>query len=210
MAISRQCLARGISVCATALLAGTIGLNGRAQAASLTVGPIEQVNLKSSTIVVLGQSYRLGSSAHVIDGATHSAIALSSITRGMLVVVDGTESAAGRVKVQNVVRLSQLNVPGATRLLVTGLVSAGSNVGQLRVGSLRIDINATLTSDSQQPAVGHLIQAVGTQPTSGGLFLAQGIIGTGASTDGIIGTGASSDGIIGTGASSSGIIGTGK
>lgn len=209
MATYRQCLSRGISLSATVLLVGTAALAGRVQAAALTIGPVEQVNLKSSTIVVLGQSYRLDSSAHITDGTTHAAVALNSITPDTLVAVDGTESAAGKITVQNVVRLSQLNVPGATQLLVTGLVSAGSNVGQIRVGGLRIDINATLTGESQQPAVGQLVQAVGTQPASGGLFLAQGIIGTGASADGIIGTGVSADGIIGTGASAQGIIGTG-
>ena len=220
MAIYRQCLSRGISLCATALLASTVTLAGAAQASPLTLGPVEQVNLKSSTIVVLGQSYHVGPSVHITDRTTHAAIALGSIAQGTLVAVDGTESASGKVKVQNVVRLSQLNVPGATQLLVTGLISAGSNVGQFRVGSLRIDVNATLTSDSKQPAVGQLVQIVGTQPTSRGLFLAQGtirtvssangIIGTGTSTNGIIGTGTSSTGIIGTGSSANGIIGTGS
>jgi hypothetical protein len=221
MARSEQCRSRGCLICATALFASAAIFTGSARAGSLAIGPVEQVNLKSSTIVVLGQTYHLGSSTHLTEKATASVVSLGSVTPGTLVAVDGVESAAGSATVHNVILLPQLDVPGATQLLVTGVVSAGSNVGQIRVGGLRVDINATLTSDSQEPAVGQLVQAVGTQPTARGLFLAQriaaiggvsanssaqGIAGTGAAT-GIAGTGASV-GIAGTGAAT-GIAGTG-
>ena len=209
MARSEKCASRGILLCATGLLASAGIYAGSAHAASLAIGPVEQVNLKSSTIVVLGQTYHVGSPAQISDRATGSVVALSSLTPGTLVAVDGTESASGKTAIQNVVRLAGLDVPGATQLLVTGVVSAESKTGQVRIGNLRVDINATLTSDSQQPTVGQLVQIVGTQPTSRGLFLAQGIAGTGQSSNGIAGTGDSTNGIAGTGQSSNGIAGTG-
>ncbi|MGH8290792.1 MAG: DUF5666 domain-containing protein, partial [Steroidobacteraceae bacterium] len=169
------------------------------------VGPVEQINVKSSTLVVLGQTYHLGLSTE----KTNSKTAPGSIARGTLVAIDGTESGSGAVRVQGVVPLPQLNVPGATQLLVTGVVSAVSNVGDIRVGTLIVDINATLTSDSRGPTVGQLVQIVGTQPTSGGVFLAAGIAGSGTSSLGIAGSGTSSLGIAGSGTSSLGIAGSG-
>ncbi len=222
MAQSEHCLSRGFLLSATALLASTAIFAGSALAGSLAIGPVEQINLRSSTIVVLGQTYHLSPSAHILDRASSYAVALGSIAPGTLVVVDGAESAAGKTSVQDVILLPQLDVPGATQLLVTGVISAGSNVGQIRVGSLRVDVNATLTSDAQGPAVGQLVQIVGTQPTPQGLFLAQhvaaitgvavsarGIAGTGDASRGIAGTGATSLGIAGTGTASRGIAGTG-
>src|SRR6185437_3832565 len=209
MARSEKCASRGIFLCATGLLASAAFYAGSATAGSLAIGPVEQVNLKSSTIVVLGQTYHVGSSVRITDKGTGSALALNSLTPGTLVVVDGAESASGKTAVQSVARLAALDVPGATQLLVTGVVSAESNVGQVRVGKLRVDINATLTSDSKQPSLGQLVQIVGTQPTPRGVFLAQGIAGTGSSSNGIAGTGASANGIAGTGKSANGIAGTG-
>ncbi|HEY7888052.1 MAG TPA: DUF5666 domain-containing protein, partial [Steroidobacteraceae bacterium] len=187
----------GAVLCATALLASAVGFASEAHAGALTVGPVEQLSVKSSKIVVLGQTYHLSSSAKI-----------GFITPGTLVVVDGTESASGAVRVTSVIPLSQLNVPGATKLLVTGVVSSVSNVGTVRIGKLNVDINATLTSDAQGASVGQLVQVLGTQPTAGGTFLAQatGIVGSGAST-GIVGSGAST-GIVGSGAST-GIVGSG-
>jgi hypothetical protein len=203
---STYCSALGIAVFAAAT----------AHAGPLAVGPVEQVLPKSTSIVVLGQTFHLAKSQIVGTlGALPASTALSSIRPGTVVAVDGTETAAGKATVEKVVTLPELNVPGATRLLVAGVVSAVTNTGRIRIGNLTIDINATLTDDRAAPAVGEFVEVIGTQPTAGGLFLADaalrtnGIVGTGASANGIVGTGASSNGIVGTGASSNGIVGTG-
>ena len=204
MARSKKYPWYGALLCATVLLAGSTVFAGDAQAGALAVGPVQQVNVKSSTLVVLGQTYHLSPSAQI--KATGSAVTLGSLTPGVLVVVNGTESPRGAVDVQNVVALSQRDVPGATQLLVTGIVSAVSDVGTIRIGSLSVDINATLTSDAPASSVGELVQVVGTQPASGGIFLATGIDGSGA-TKGIDGSGTSL-GIDGSG-TSLGIDGSG-
>ncbi len=200
MARSEQCPSRGALLCASVLLVGTGCFAGSAHAGALAVGPVEQVNLKSSTFVVLGQTYRLSG--------------LSSVTPGSLVAVDGTESASGISSVQKLVSLPQANVPGATQLLVTGIVSAASDDGHIRVGKLDVDITATLTNDAAGVSLGQLVKIVGTQPTSGGTFVARtvalGIAGSGASANGIAGSGSSADGIAGSGVSSDGIAGSGS
>src|SRR6185437_13297484 len=101
MGMSRQCLLRGAFLCVTVLLTGTVAF-----AAPLTIGPVEQINLKSSTLVVLGQTYHLVRSTKITDRATGAGIGLSSIAPGTLVVIDGAESASGSVNVRKVISLS--------------------------------------------------------------------------------------------------------
>ena len=140
---------------------------------------------------------------------------LDALAPNTLVAIGGSESSAGKTAVSSITELSQLDVPGATQLIVTGIVSSEAATGQIRVGNLSIDINSALTGDNQNFAVGNLVRISGTQPNLGGLFLAQsiaavnGIAGTGFSSNGIAGTGASSNGIAGTGVSVKGIAGTG-
>ncbi|MGB6488107.1 MAG: DUF5666 domain-containing protein, partial [Steroidobacteraceae bacterium] len=204
----RRRLAGGASASAIA-----VALLSSAQAGELAFGPVQQVNLKASTITVLGQTFHVGSTAVISSQAKHlSSITLNSISVGTLVSVSGVEASNGNALVQTVTTSSGLNTPGATRLFVAGVVSSVSSVGQVRIGNLTVDINQTLTSDDAIPAVGSFVALAGTQPVSNGLFVAsslvrsQGIGGTGASP-GIGGTGAS-PGIGGTGASL-GIGGTG-
>ena len=206
MAQSKQTRARGLSYSAISAFVAAAVI-GTAQAATLAVGPVEQLNLKTSTIVVLGQTYHVDPSA-LIKNQAGVAMSLGSLAPNTLVSIKGTETPAGQATVESVTRLSQLDVPGATPLLVTGVVSAESPTGQIKVGNLTVDINATLTSDTQKYEVGSLVEITGTQPNPGGLFLAQNI----AAVAGIQGGGsASSLGIQGGGhASSFGIQGGGS
>ena len=95
-----------------------------------------------------------------------------------------------------------MDVPGATQLLVTGVVSSETSTGEVKIGNLVVDVTPTLTSDSQKFTVGGLVQVTGTQPNPNGLFLAQNIISINASkTMGVEGGGASAMGVEGGGAS---------
>ncbi len=209
MARSAKTLFRGRTIAAVAaFVASTVA--GATQAATLTVGPVEQINAKAGTLVVLGQTYYVGPAA-TIRNASGMPLSLISLRSGSLVAVDGSESAKGSVAVSGVISLPQLDVPGATRLLVTGVVSSETATGQIKVGNLMVDINATLTSDVQSFAIGDVVQIAGTQPNPGGVFLAKSIAvsGVNASSNGIAGTGFSSNGIAGTGLKNKGIAGTG-
>ena len=202
--------AQGGRFCAVAAL-GASALVGSAYANTLTVGPVEQVNLKNSTIVVLGQTYVVGSHATVLrsKSSSSSIVSLGSISAGELVSISGTETTTGSTQVSSVVVLPQQNVPGATVLQVTGIASSVDSVGQTHIGKLAVDITSTLTSDSVPVSAGALVSIVGTQPTSKATFVAQhiqsaGVGGTGS--DGVGGTG--SLGVGGTG--SLGVGGTGS
>ena len=210
MAWSANSIRRGsaLPIVAAFVASAVVGV---AQAGTLAVGPVEQVNPKASTIAVLGQTYKLGPTTSIKTQAGEP-LALNLLAPDTIVAVEGAESAHGVATVTDVISLPQLDVPGATRLFVSGVVSSENSAGQIRVGRLVVDINATLTSDSQAFAVGNFVEIVGTQPNPGGLFLAQsimptnGIIAGGASANGIIAGGASANGIIAGGASANGII----
>ena len=226
MVRSVKALFRGSSVPAVAVFVAAV-LAGTAQAATLAIGPIEQVNLKNSTIVVLGETYQV-SPTTVLNSQTGAPAMLSSLAPNTLVQIDGSETAAGRSTVRSITSLPQMDVPGATQLFVTGVVSSETSTGQVKVGNLIVDVTATMTSDRQNFAVGGLVQITGTQPNPGGIFLAQsvapisdlqatGVEGTGRSATtalGVEGTGKAqvAFGVEGTGHSSTtalGVEGTG-
>ena len=173
MARSKHTFARGLSYSAISVFVAA-AVVGTAQAATLAVGPVEQVNLKTSTLVVLGQAYHIDASA-LIKNQAGAVVSLGSLAPNTLVSITGTETATGQATIKSVTSLPQLDVPGATPLLVMGVVSSESPTGQIKVGNLTVDINATLTSDTQKFQVGSLVEIAGTQPNPGGLFLAQNI-----------------------------------
>jgi len=192
---SKQFLKRGLSVSAVAAFVG-VAVAGTTYAATLAVGPIEQVNLKASTLVVLGQTYHIDA-ATAIKNRAGAAVALSALAPNTLVAIDGTETASGQTAVKSVVSRPEIDVPGATSLLVTGVVSAESPTGQIKIGRLTVDIVSTLTSDTPKFQVGNLVEVTGTQPNLAGLFLAQSI----TPIDGLSGSGAA---VINAGLSGSG------
>ena len=207
---------RVLSRSAVAAIVGA-ALVGTAQAATLTVGPVEHVNLKTATIVVLGQNYHIDAST-LIRNRTGAVTGLGTLAPYTVVSITGTETAAGRTTVKSVTALPEVDVPGATQLLVTGVVLSQNAVGQIKVGDLTVDVNATLTSDTPKFEVGNLVEITGTQPNPGGIFLAQNVIalagvsGSGAKTDlGVSGSGAKTDlGVSGSGAAADlGVSGSG-
>ena len=213
MAKSQRSLSRRGLVGAASASAIAVALIGGAQAGELAFGPVQQVNLKASTIVVLGQTFHIGSTAVVSSQAKYPAPStLNSISVGTLVWVNGIEAENGHPQVQSIITSADLNTPGATQLFITGVVTGVSSVGHVRLGNLTVDINQALSTDAVLPALGSFVSLVGTQPVSNGLFLANGLtrtqgVGDTGATTGIGGTGAST-GIGGTGAAI-GIGGTG-
>jgi hypothetical protein len=168
------------------------------------IGPIEAVDAQAGTIVVLGQQVlsetatglQVGDLAEVFGALGPNGIVASKI------------SPAGPY------------VPGATPVLITGVVSAvNSSLGRATVGNVEIDYSPSLSSGfSAEILVGSTVQLGGLQPAALGLVLSgdvvilDGIIGGGISSQGIIGGGKiSSQGIIGGGrVSTQGIIGGGR
>jgi hypothetical protein len=212
MVRSVKALFRGSSAPAVAVFVAA-ALAGTAQAATLAIGPIEQVNLKNSTIVVLGQTYQVSATA-VLRTLAGAPTTLSTLAPNTLVEINGTETASGQSAVSSVTSLPQMDVSGATQLLVTGIVSSETSTGQVKIGNLVVDVTATLTSDAQRFPIGGLVQIVGTQPNPGGLFLAQNV--TAKAALGVAGSGLNSStelGVAGSGGSAKaalGVAGSGK
>jgi hypothetical protein len=174
------------------------GISGGGFAASsselILLGPVEAVKEREGVVIVLGQKL--------------AQRAVGSVEVGQTLAVFGSVSADGAFSVSGVQRLG-LYVPGATNIVVTGVVQkVNIALGRAVVGGLSVD---TTTLDQPDAiAVGSLVQVGGTQPVSGGLMLAQGISGGGKVASGISGGGKVSSGISGGGFTSSGISGGGK
>ena len=219
---------RGKYFCAAAVALTAIPYSSESFALPLAVGAIEQVDLKSSSIVVLGQQFHVSASTLITSQASYpAAVSLAALPQNALVWVDGEEKASGSTRVDALVVLTEPNVPGASQLLLTGVVSSVSSDGQIRVGKLKVDINQTLSSGGAPVAVGDAVEVSGTQPTAQGVFLAQtltrpegvggtgnvalGVGGTGkVATLGVGGTGNAALGVGGTGNATAGVGGTGK
>jgi hypothetical protein len=199
---------RGKYFCAAAIVLAATSFANSSVASPLAVGAVEQVDLKTSSVVVLGQQFHVGAATLVTSQVSYpSAISLADVPKNALVWVDGEETASGSTSVDALIVLPESYVPGASQLLLTGIVSSVSNDGQIRVGKLKVDVTQTLTSDTSQLAVGDLVQVSGTQPLSQGVFLALSV----ARPDGVGGTGKVALCVGGTGKISSlGVGGTGK
>ena len=228
MFLSLQPHLRGKCSCVAAFVFAAISFTNESVASPLAVGAVEQVDLKNSTVVILGQQFHVSAGTLIASQASYpAAISLTALPQNALVWVDGEERASGS-RVDALIVLPESNVPGASQLLLTGVVSSVSSDGQIRVGKLKVDINQTLSSGGAPVAVGDVVEVAGTQPTAQGVFLAQSLVrtegvggtgrvaslgvgGTGrVATLGVGGTGNAALGVGGTGAVTSGVGGTGK
>ena len=186
MFLSLQPHLRGKCSCVAAFVFAAISFTNESVASPLAVGAVEQVDLKNSSVVVLGQQFHVSAGTLITSQASYpAAISLTALPQNALVWVDGEEKASGSTRVDALIVLPESNVPGASQLLLTGVVSSVSSDGQIRVGKLKVDINQTLSSSGAPVAVGDVVEVAGTQPTAQGVFLAQTLV----RTEGVGGTG---------------------
>jgi len=177
-------LVAAIAVIASVASAGTPGRGAQDSKGSelLLIGPVEHVDARQGVAIVLGQR-------------VHSP-SVKRLQTGDAVQVFGTLQADGQIIASRIDRESGY-VAGATPVLLTGIVTAvDTSIGQVQVGNLAVDYTALLAGDpAVRPEVGSRIQLTGVQPIVGGLFLAEGISGSGV--QGISGSGV--QGISGSG-----------
>ncbi|MBX5463799.1 MAG: hypothetical protein IRZ28_22265, partial [Steroidobacteraceae bacterium] len=177
-------------------------------AAPLAIGTVEKFDSKTSTIVVLGQTYQIGSAKLVAGKKTYPASkAIGLLSPGALLWVDGELRQGGKPKVDSLTVLPETNTPGATQLFVAGVVKSIDRSGKARIGALSVDITPTLGSLGSSVHPGDAIEVLGIQPVPGGVFVATAIAPARDrdSTDGVGGTGL--NGVGGTGLN--GVGGTG-
>ena len=155
----------------------------------LLVGPVEAIDVKHSTAIVLGQTVLV----HQTEG----------LTIGETVEVFGTTRPDG-VFAASAVKSEGLYVPGSTGILLSAPVQKlEPSVGRAIIGGLNVDLTALMAAGAVSPEVGAVVQVNGTQPALHGLVLANGISGGGVSIKGISGGG--SYGISGGGSSATGV-----
>jgi len=209
MFLSLRTHTRRYFLCAAAVPLVAISFWNTSVASPLAIGSVEQVDPNTSSIVVLGQQYRLDAGTLLTSEAAYpSRLALADFAPNTLVLVDGRQDTTGSFHVDALIALADSNIPGASQLLVAGVVTGVSNIGQIRIGQLKVDVTPTLASSSSSPAVGDFVEVSGTQPQSKGVFLAQSVV----HTQGVVGTGhITTMGVGGTGrVTAAGVGGTGK
>ena len=161
----------------------------------LLEGPVESINEKNGTAVILGQKLAVKLPNGVVVGDSVS--------------VYGTLNDDGSLKIS---KLSSqgLYVAGASHVVLTAVVQqVHTSVGRAKVGGIDVDLTSVATLDgSLSVASGSVVQVSGTQPSSHGLVLADAIVGGGKNASSIVGGGLSA--IVGGGASANAIVGGGK
>ena len=175
-------------------------------AAPLAIGAVEKFDSKASTIVVLGQTYEVGSATLVAGKKSYPASnAIRLLAPGALLWVDGELRRDGKAKVDSLTVLPETNTPGATQLFVAGVVKSIDRSGRARIGALSVDITPTLGSLGSAVHPGDVVEVLGIQPIAGGVLVATAIAPARDSTHGVGGTGL--NGVGGTGLN--GVGGTG-
>jgi len=190
---------------------------------STVIGPVEKVDLNGSSIVILGQRYKLASARST---ELTSSLSVRGVPVGSFVVAKGERLEGGDFQLESLKRMPASYVPGASQIYLHGSIdSVDYSLGIVRVGALEIQISQASLGQIVSSVPGDGVELVGIQASPGGMVWAthvqfsvtsvQGIEGTGknASMQGIEGTGkATLQGIEGTGknASTQGIEGTGK
>jgi hypothetical protein len=180
------------------------------------LGAVENIDLAKGVLLVAGQHVSIGhETSFSYNGipVEDQLSALHMIEPGDLVAVFGPLNTPA----VSVSRLKESYVAGATTLFVKGKVSSTQeSLGRARIDALGVDITPAM-ADAKFTRVepGQVIEAVGIQPTAGGLLLAESVASSsivGTSTGSIVGTsnrsivGTSNGSIVGT--SSGSIVGT--
>jgi hypothetical protein len=131
---------------------------------NLLSGPIEQIDRVDGTFVSVGQTVTFAGDRFV------------SLRVGDFVNVFGSISGAGTIEASDVGISSDLYVPGATEVSVTGIPSSVDFLnGTARIGGLTVDYTPSL-GGSDFGGIGAAITVIGTQPALGGAMLGESVI----------------------------------
>ena len=130
----------------------------------MLAGPISELDLGEGTFTAVGQTVSFANEG------------LSSLTVGTYVTVYGSIAGAGAIDATAVDVSSEMYVPGATEVFVTGIPSSVDYAqGSLSIGALNVDYTMSL-GGSGFGGVGAAITVRGTQPALGGTMLGDTVI----------------------------------
>ena len=141
--------------------------NFRSVAASdlLALGPVEQVDVKTAEIRVLGQ-------LAVVPALQRNLVSEELV--GRMVAVYGELNTDGSLRVSGVAELGMDYVPGATELFVKGVVRAvNQSKATVRLGSLSVSYSGALhTLNADDIATGKVVALSGLEFANAGSFYA--------------------------------------
>ena len=136
-----------------------IGGTGRHARSTLFAGQIESVDSDTSTLTLLGQKIQTS--------------AARTLVAGQHVAVFGYLTSSGGIVVTAVRDVPNVYVPGASRVTITGKVSAVNDaLGVLMIGQQAVDYTALLASGQVSFVVGSVVRLSGIQPVGGGIIVA--------------------------------------
>ena len=162
----------------------------------LLEGPVESINAKNGTVVVLGQKL----SIKLPEGVT----------------VGDQVSVYGKMRDDGTLTISELTsqgvyVPGASHVVLTAVVQqVRASIGRAKIGGVDVDLTSVSAADGATSVVsGTVVQISGTQPSSHGVVLADALVGGGVSSNAIVGGGVNANAIVGGGINANAIVGGG-
>jgi hypothetical protein len=130
----------------------------------MLAGPVHSIDLQSGSFVAVGQTVSFPREG------------LGALRVGGFVTVYGSIAGAGRIDATGVDISSEMYVPGATEVFVTGIPSSVNFArGTARIGSLDVDYTPSL-GGSRFGGIGAAITVIGTQPAFGGAMLGDSVI----------------------------------
>jgi hypothetical protein len=163
----------------------------------LLEGPVESINQKNGTAVVLGQklSITLPEGVAVGDGVS----------------VYGTMRDDGTFTISKITNQNSY-VAGASHVVLTAIVQqVHGSIGRAKVGGVDVDLTSISSTDgSLSVTSGSVVQISGIQPTSHGVVLANAIVGGGLNANAIVGGGNKPNAIVGGGLNANAIVGGGN
>jgi hypothetical protein len=133
------------------------------------VGQVQKIDLGKGLMVVAGQHIAI--SEKTVFSVSENSV--DAIKLGDVVAISGALNAP----VTSIDRLDEAYVAGATVIFVKGKVAAiEKSIGVAKIDDLAVDFTPAMSS-AEFPGleVGEVVEAIGTQPSSGGTLLASGI-----------------------------------
>jgi len=130
----------------------------------MLAGPVQSIDLQGESFVAVGQT------------VSFSGEGLGALQVGGFVTVYGSIAGAGRINATGFDISSEMYVPGATEVFVTGIPSSVNfALGTALIGELEVDYTLSL-GGSGFGGIGAAITVYGTQPAFGGAMLGDSVI----------------------------------
>jgi len=143
------------------------------------LGQVQRIDLSKGILVVAGQNVAISNETAFSQGQitiAEPASAFRTIQLGDVLAISGPSDAPAA----SVTRLNAAYVPGSTTIFVKGKIAAVENsTGVARIDELSVDFTPAMSDPKfVMLDAGQVVEVIGTQPSPGGLLLADSISAT--------------------------------